>query len=326
MEIQNEIDKLLTLKESFSKIAGSYSSLVPKEFVTIQLHAENTDLSAYKVKVVNTTSGNEEFYDISASGYTEFEVKYDSVYEIVFPIIGKYITPATRTFTAQKPMRKIEASYVMAGVFGLDEQGNRYSLEQIEALEDKSIIKYGGYTDYDLENVQKADGTYGCGFMWEINGEIFTALTYATKNVLFDENLVPSIPNETVALEYLNGKDYTNALLSESIKLGVNVPAAELANRHSVSIKGNIYKGFLYSAGQYLKLAAQNTIINLLYSILGVESLTFGRNEITSNQNGATYAVVGKNTKEVNESHLQKIRTQYGTSLTHVMIVYDLPK
>lgn len=268
MEIQNEIDKLLTLKESFSKIAGSYSSLVHTEFVTIQLHAENTDLSAYKIKVVNTTSGNEEFYDISASGYTEFEIKYDSVYEIVFPIIGAYITPATRTFTAQKPIRKIEASYVMAGVFGLDEQGNRYSLEQIEALEDKSIIKYGGYTDYDLENYQKADRTYGCGFMWKVEMEI-NSLAWASQSIEFSQELLPFLSTEDIALQYCDGEAYTIYIISEGVRLGVTTPAATWCNEHTITINGITKNGFLLGYGQLKKFVKNIGLINVIQTAVG---------------------------------------------------------
>ena len=268
MEIQNEIDKLLTLKESFSKIAGSYSSLVHTEFVTIQLHAENTDLSAYKIKVVNTTSGNEEFYDISASGYTEFEIKYDSVYEIVFPIIGAYITPATRTFTAQKPIRKIEASYVMAGVFGLDEQGNRYSLEQIEALADKSIIKYGGYTDEYLENYQKADGTYGCGFMWGIDSS-YNTIKWASANVEFSQDLLPFMETIDMAKEYCDGEAYTTYIISEGLRLSVNTPAASLCRSNNITIGSNILTGFLLSSGQHYRLSINETHYKNLYDTLG---------------------------------------------------------
>lgn len=264
MEIQNEIDKLLTLKESFSKIAGSYDSLVPKEFVTIQLHAENTDLSAYKIKVVNTTSGNEEFYDISASGYTEFEVKYDSVYEIVFPIIGVYITPATRAFTAQKPIRKIEVSYVMAGVFGLDEQGNRYSLEQIEALVDKSIIKYGGYTDYNFENYQKADGTYGCGFMWELYADVQNNIQFALKNMNFN---VEEVPNYTS--NAFDGQSYTTNIINKGETLGIETPVVDLCASKQVMIGNEVLIGFLPAA--QLELLIKNIInFNNLYNACGL--------------------------------------------------------
>lgn len=264
MEIQNEIDKLLTLKESFSKIAGSYSSLVPTEFVTIQLHAENTDLSAYKIKVVNTTSGNEEFYDISASGYTEFEIKYDSVYEIVFPIIGAYITPATRTFTAQKPIRKIEASYVMAGVFGLDEQGNRYSLEQIESLADKSIIKYGGYTDYNLENYQKADGTYGCGFMWELYAEIQNYIQFALKDMSFNAEEVPNYTSNA-----FDGQSYTTNIINKGETLGIETPVVDLCASKQVMIGNEVLIGFLPAA--QLELLIKNIInFNNLYNACGL--------------------------------------------------------
>lgn len=270
MEIQNEIDKLLTLKESFSKIAGSYSSLVPKEFVTIQLHAEkSTDLSAYKVKVVNTTSGNEEFYDISASGYTEFEIKYDSVYEIVFPIISAYITPATRTFTAQKPMRKIEASYVMAGVFGLDEQGNRYSLEQIEALEDKSIIKYGGYTDEYLERILLDNQESGCGFMWKIGEEYAPEkLAWSDSAVEFNQELLPYFVDITQQYTLCRGVDYTDYIIREGVRLNVTTPAASYCKKQSVVIDNNTIYGFFVAYGQFRRLCDNVSLFNALYTAI----------------------------------------------------------
>lgn len=270
MEIQNEIDKLLTLKESFSKIANSYSSLVPKEFVTIQLHAENTDLSAYKIKVVNTTSGNEEFYDISASGYTEFKIKYDSVYEIVFPIIGTYITPATRTFTAQKPIRKIEASYVIVGVFGMDANGRKYSIAAIEALSDKSIIKYGGYTDEYLQNCIRKNGEVGCGFMWDLNNnESIQNEAWSNTAVEFSQDLLPFCAGPID--DYYDGETDTDYMIYEGQRLNVGVPAATVCKSKIIQINGTDVKGFLPAPAQIYRLIALN--INLfknLYNACGL--------------------------------------------------------
>lgn len=321
MEIQNEIDKLLTLKESFSKIANSYSSLVPTEFVTIQLHAENTDLSAYKIKVVNTTSGNEEFYDISASGYTEFEIKYDSVYEIVFPIIGAYITPTTRTFTAQRPLRKIEASYVMAGVFGLDEQGNRYSLEQIEALDDKSIIKYGGYTDYDLENAQRDDGTYGCGFMWDLNQESLTG-TWASANVEFDQELLPFVTTTAQAKKIYDGLHYTNSIKSEGVRLGVSTPAATTCASKKILIGNSYVIGYLMAYGQFDKLRVNLSSFNALYSYIGISApqLKIGT-WIFCHQRSATKVVTSYYGEYGNEGVYHN-KTNSG----NILVSYPLPK
>lgn len=318
MKIQNEIDELNTLKKSFSKIANSYSSLVPKEFVTVQLHAENIDLSAYKIKVVNTTSGNEEFYDISASGYTEFEVKYDSVYEIVFPIIGACIAPATRTFTAQKPMRKIEASYVMAGVFGLDEQGNKYSLEQIAALADKSIIKYGGFTNETLENVQKVDGAYGCGFMWELNQEL-TKTSIASSDVEFNQELLPFLTTYEMAMQYPDGEAYTQYILSEGVRLGVNTPAATLCTSKRIYINGLSLSGYLPSYAQLNYLGLNITAFKSLYATLGITELQItGKGLWTSNQ----YSNIRNLLNYLNST----IQSNPKSAVYTVVIFYPLPK
>lgn len=319
MEIQNEIDKLLTLKESFSKIAGSYSSLVPKEFVTIQLHAENTDLSAYKIKVVNTTSGNEEFYDISASGYTEFEVKYDSVYEIVFPIIGAYITPATRTFTAQIPIRKIEASYVMPGVFGLDEQGNRYSLEQIESLADKSIIKYGGYTDAFLENCVRKNGDIGCGFMWNLdNNESIQNQAWSDKAIELSQDLLPLYVGPSDS--YYDGESDTDYMIYEGARLAISVPAATICKSKVIQVNGVKTKGFLPAPAQIYRLLALNrTSFSSLYNACGLaEPVTNGDYLWTSTQTNANKAI-----------SLKLPSTIYSSSKIYadkLLVVFPLPK
>lgn len=295
MAIQIKIDKLKTLRECLNKIADSYGSFIRNELVTIQLHAENTDLSAYKVKVVNTTSGNEEFYDISASGYTEFEVNYGAVYEIVFPIIGVYITPATRTFTAQKPIRKMEASYVMAGVFGLDAQGNKYSLAQIEALEDKSIIKYGGFADYDLENAQKADGTYGCCFMWELEDSYIENILWCNKEIEFDQELLPFITTNDEAIKYCDGEAYTRYIISEGIRLSATVPAAEWCNNKTILINGISLQGYMIAPAQGLKLIKNLTHFNELYTTLSKEPIAFRNNLsylMTSGQQSSTTACI----------------------------------
>ena len=325
MEIQNEIYKLLTLKESFSKIANSYSSLVPTEFVTIQLHAENTDLSAYKIKVVNTTSGNEEFYDISASGYTELEVKYDSVYEIVFPIIGAYITPATRTFTAQKPVRKIEASYVMTGVFGLDEQGNRYSANQIETLDDKSIIKYVGITTSYLENFVKGDGTTGCGFMWKIGEEKeIEGLKVATIDDELDTTLLPYIVLPEDLPLYCDGENYTKYFHSEIHRLGGTSPLCEEIDRRKVVIGGQELNAFWISCGQLYVYTNNLVAVQNIYNALGATFVRLDSTALTSNQSYSADVSAGVPLIVKGEIYFEARNKT--NPINNTIIVYPLPK
>jgi hypothetical protein len=205
----------------------------------------------------------------------------------------------------------------MVGVFGLDEQGNRYSLEQIEALEDKSIIKYGGYTDYDLENYQKADGTFGCGFMWEIGNE-YSVETYmwASEHVEFNQELLPFLAAASASKGYFDGEAYTDYILSEGVRLGCTTPAASWCNSQIVMIKDVAIKGMLISYGQFLKLSKNKSLLNTLYDSLQKDVVVFEELH-TSIQVSASQALSVNNYTE-----------QWMTKRTglKIFLTYPLPK
>jgi hypothetical protein len=155
--------------ENILTLLSQFGESVLQEAVTVICNcAEDIAWEEYGV-VITYADGTSQSLPMSENGTCSFSVKIGQEYSVQLPVIGAYIAPTLKTYTASTSSRQIYWSYVVSGVFGLDELGRRYTIEQIEALEDKSIIKYGGFTDEFLENSSRDDGTIGNGFMWVID-------------------------------------------------------------------------------------------------------------------------------------------------------------
>lgn len=297
-QTEQEIEKLNTLNDNYTALVDIFDHLVPREYVVLTLSApSDVDWTMYSVVVNNNDKGTSDTYVIPSNGVLEFEVKYDTTYTIKLPVLGDFIAPKDLTFTAGMKMREVLYSYRMVGVFGIDAKGKYYSIAQIEALEDKSIIKYGGYTDYDLENYQKADGTYGCGFMWEINIESLTG-AWASENVEFDQGLLPFITTNDVGLLYCDGEAYTQYIISEGKRLRVNTPVASACVSSSILVGGVNHYGFLLSTGQTLRAYQNLSLIKGFYTALGMDNpLKIDGNSHTSAQYSSTNAALVANGK-----------------------------
>lgn len=290
-QTEQEIEKLRTLNDNYTALVDIFDHLVPREYVVLTLSApSDVDWTMYSVVVTNNDKGTSDTYVIPSNGVVEFEVKYDTTYTIKLPILGDFIAPKDLTFTAGLKMREVGYSYRMAGVFGIDASGKYYSIAQIEALEDKSIIKYGGYTDEYLENYKKADGTYGCGFMWNINIESLTG-KWASANVEFDQELLPFITTNEVGLLYCDGEAYTQYIISEGKRLGVDTPVASACVSSSILVGAVNHYGFLLSTGQTLRAYNNLSLIKGLYTAFGMDNpLKMDGQRYTSAQYSSTDA------------------------------------
>lgn len=306
--LQNEIDKLKTLKESYSNLADSvanqketneniltllsqFGESVLQEKVTVVLNCQdNIAWGEYAVEVT-MVNGSVEYVPITENGTCSFSVRLGQEYSVQLPVIGAYIAPQIMTYTAMTSARQIYWSYTVSGLFGMDELGRRYTIEQIEALDNKSIIMYGAYTDPYLENYINDDGSFGAGIMWKINTEK-SNLQWAMQNVEFDQNLLPFLTTSDMALPYCDGFSYTKYIMSEGVRLAVETPAATWCNEHKISLNGKTKNGFLISYGQLRRLANNISTFNKLYSAVGLEAPPITASDVwTSIQSSPTHAV-----------------------------------
>lgn len=271
-------------------LLSQFGESVLQEAVTIICNcAEDIAWEEYGV-VIAYADGTSQSLPMSENGTCSFSVKIGQEYSVQLPVIGTYIAPTKKTYTASTSSRQIYWSYVTSGVFGLDELGRRYTIEQIEALENKSIIKYGGYTDDFLENSSRDDGGVGNGFMWLLTQQPTSGI-YASANVEFSQELLPFVTTIEESLPYCNGAAYTRYMLSEANRLGITSPMAQQCMDTTITMQGEVYHGYAGAFQQYYRWLSNRTQITLLYSLVGIEvpSLLAGGGEYfaTSNQSSA---------------------------------------
>lgn len=204
------------------------------------------------------------------------DVPYGLNYSIHIPTTEGW-HPHKSTFTgySDRPERYYIVHYIPAeaGAYGIDADGNYYTEEEITALEDKTIIKYIGYTDSVLEAADRGDGTLGCGFMFEI--PVTTQdKAWATQNVQFDTNLLPNLNGTQAAADY---KSLHNTELMHDIAedLGITSPAADYCLGIQATVGGKTLQCFLPAAGIWQKIMDNWTVINSISQAAGRGTLPF---------------------------------------------------
>lgn len=244
-----------------------------REEVSVRLISGATvtpvDFSQYAIKVTLTSTGEVAYYKPTSDGFCSFTVDFDEEYSVQLPVVGSYIAPTLQTFVAKQASRLITFKYIIAGVFGIDANGIYYTIEECEALTEKSIIIAGGYTDEALNNSIRDDGTTGNGFMWDINQESLNA-AWASSSVEFSQELLPFVNNDTAAMKLCNGEAYTRYMIAEAARLSTKSPAATLCQGRTLTINSIIKKGYLPAYGQIRKLALNITSYQALYTALGL--------------------------------------------------------
>lgn len=308
-------------------LLSQFGESVLQEAVTIICNcAEDIAWEEYGV-VITYADGTSQSLPMSENGTCSFSVKIGQEYSVQLPVIGTYIAPTKKTYTASTSSRQIYWSYVASGVFGLDELGRRYTLEQIEALENKSIIKYGGYTSDFLENSSRDDGGVGNGFMWLLTQQP-TSGVYASDNVEFSQELLPFITTIEESLPYCNGAAYTRYMLSEANRLGITSPMAQQCIDTTITMQGEVYHGYAGAFQQYYRLLSNRTQITLLYSLVEIETPSLLVNGsiyfATSNQASAGKRAVIYTSSYVEKNNLwagEKTRNNYQS-----FPIFDLPK
>lgn len=305
-------------------LLSQFGESVLQEAVTIICNcAEDIAWEEYGI-VITYADGTSQSLPMSENGTCSFSVKIGQEYSVQLPVIGTYIAPTLKTYTASTSSRQIYWSYVVSGVFGLDEFGRRYTLSQIEAMDNKSIIKYGGYTDDYLENSSRDDGSTGNGFMFMLEeSELLKKnVQWSSKTpTSFSTELLPFINNVDDARKACNGEAYTRYIISEGLRTSVATPAASWCSEGKITINNKTYNGFLPASGQMSTLCVNGSSFSQLFNLLGLTpiDLTIGYN--TSCQATDNHSVRTKANGSFTFGNPSKITDAYSA-----LRIFDLPR
>lgn len=321
-ECSFEIDMGHIYEVSLPKIGGFvtpekkiYSAASLQEVITYTYATEtNTELLRILVKNGLTGATNECLNGVtltvyctdgtSYSGETNkavclIEIPYGKTYTFSPIVVSGYRMESDPvTFEAGQVQRTTIVNYteVQYGFFGVDADGHLYTIAEMEALADKTIIKYGFYNDAALnDSIRVNDGKNGNGFYWEIGRENLGSMPWARANVEFDTVRLPYYSN-------LAGWKYAGRYMTDKIiEIGVELfpdsdnptsAATACANR-SITIGGKEHRGFMPAYDQIHKIATDNrTLFQSFYTALGrTAPAIWSGYWWTSCQNNATDAV-----------------------------------
>ena len=277
---------------------------VQYEQINISALVVNGDVSMLngKLAVAMAESGNvyaEEF----ANGKITMRIPYGEKCKLTLPDVEGWWRDGTNIqFTTGLPSRDmlIHYSEIPIGFFGIDDDGNRYTEEQVQAMvdngEDTSIINYIGYNDAVLAIADRGDGTTGCGFMFRIPHTNVSQI-WAISNVEFDdpeteEKDLPFRNSPDSAAKDCASSTNTTKIIAIGEKLGVATPAASYCRSQRIVVGGIERSGNLPAFGAIYRANLNKAKLDILCSLLGKTAPSIHSGYWwTSCQTGATNAV-----------------------------------
>lgn len=176
------------------------------------------------------------------------------------------------------PSRDILVHYseMLLGYFGIDKDGNQYSIEQIEQMKengaDLNIIEYIGYNDPTLAVADRGDGTVGCGFMFPIPA-IISAHAWSSSNVEFndpdtEEADLPFVSNLHDASKDCASSVNTTKIINIGEKIGIPTPAASFCRSQTITVGGVERRGNLIAFGAIFRAYQNRANLQELLSLL----------------------------------------------------------
>jgi hypothetical protein len=229
------------------------------------------------------------------------EIQYGNTYTFSPPSVAGYRTESeATTITAGIAIRNLTIRYTETqyGMFGVDADGNMYTISEMEALADKTIIKYGFYNDADLNNstrVNNVGGSTGNGFYWEVGKESLGSMSWAAGNDNFDTVRLPYYSNLS-SWKYA-GRYMTDTIIAIGLELYPSsanpTPAATACANKTITIGNRTHRGILLAYDQIHKIATDNrTQFQNFYTALGRTAPTIWSGIWwTSCQDSSPYAV-----------------------------------
>ena len=224
-----------------------------------------------QVVTITTTDGDTYTGAFDNNNYCAIDVPYGKVYTVHLPEIENWEHDHGQlTYTAGIPSRELLVHYsqVMLGIFAIDQDGLKYTKEELQALEDKSKIVAVGVNTSVLALADRGDGTYGCGFCIKIPAPNDTR-KWATDSVSFDTTRLPYCGTFVTASADYTGALNTLYMLQIAEELRIISPAADYCHEQKLTIANVERDGFLPSFGQLYVLAQNNAAVAELFTICG---------------------------------------------------------
>lgn len=245
--------------------------------IVLARNDDGQDISALigqEVKMT-TESGYETAAVFDSDLKAILEVAYGEKYTVRVPTVDGW-HPRKSTFSGVAGIleRYYIVHYVQAvvGAYGIDDNGRYYTEEEINQLEDKTIIKYIGYNDSELDSADRGDGNIGCGFMFEIpvttSGKFWT-----TENVQLDSTLLPNLSRNYDS--DLKSEHNTKLMHDLAEGLGISSPAADYALAYKVTVGGEEFTSVVPAFGIWSKIMSNWYAINAISIAAGRGNLPF---------------------------------------------------
>ena len=251
------------------------------EQVSVKALVVNGNVSMLDGKVVVALSENGTPYGGEFSnGEVVLHIPYGERCKLSLPDVeGWWRDGINIQFTTGLPSRDILIHYseIPIGFFGIDDDGNRYTEEQVQAMvdngEDTSIIHYIGYNDAALAIADRGDGTTGCGFMFKIP-HTNVSQAWASSNVEFDdpdteEKDLPFRSSLDLAVKDCASSTNTTKIIAIGEKLGIATPAATYCRSQSIVVGGIERSGNLPAFGVIYRASHNRAKLGVLCSLLG---------------------------------------------------------
>lgn len=250
------------------------------------------------VSVINILDSSIVTTNVIEQGQVTLLIPYGITYMIKVPEAdGMAHDHNTTTYISGIQARQIVFSYIdyhALHVFGLDANGNIHTIADLQKMgvdAARELIVAGGYTDAELDAVERTEGGKGCGFCWDINNPTVSG-SWAAANVDFGIN------NTIIAEAIANGDIaeacgyYTNHDLAFARKDGAResalviqigqlladagllvqtdpTPIFRAASQRQCPIITTTNTGFILTHGQLFPLRSAQNEIDELYAAIG---------------------------------------------------------
>jgi hypothetical protein len=240
-----------------------------------------------------------EYSGVISGSSVDITIPYGKNCTLTPPTVEGYRSNSSEeTFETGTPYRTFTLKYTEDnyGMFGVDDTGRLYTIDEMNALSDKTIIKYGFYNDSELATSTRVSDGIGNGFYWKVGAETLpSGKQWCIQNVEFDTIRLPFYSN-LGAWKYA-GFYMTKQILDIGLELFPSeehpTPAAENCYLLQETFGGKTHNGFLLSYDQIHKIATDNrTLFQSFYAALGrTAPAIWSGYWWTSCQNSATSAV-----------------------------------
>lgn len=242
------------------------------EQINISAQVVGGDVAELNGKMVSALSDNGNAYAAEfLDGRLMLRIPYGEEYKITLPTLDGYVHDGNNIqMVAGIPSRFILVHYSegLLGYFGIDNEGTQYTIDDIKAMPDTSIITYVGYNDSVLATADRGDGTQGCGVMFSVDNNTVSK-QWASANIEFDTTRLPFKSNIDLASKDFASSKNTHNIITIGEELDITTPAASYCDSQIATVGGITRKGYLLAFGVLYRMVQNKTQLDELYLALG---------------------------------------------------------